>query len=533
MHIAVKAVIVIIALVAAVVIGMAAVGFCPPAGPWPLPPWCGSSGFSTGTPATVAVYVSVPPETGDGPVMFVQDGAPAVAMTKAGTGGWTTTVAAKTGESFQYRYSYAGRDSQGTYSAIITRPDARLNDGVWGWQGAPFNPGFGKGFTVGLYMTDTWGRNYNMMMFEDTRRNIDSSFSTAAKTGATSVYVTDFQRAVFDNASADWVTDMEYRLEGDIFANDMRDEAMTQEDMNRLAAAAHANGLKIVWKTSVSFVDIGKYITAGFSGTIGKETSADWERWATTPRTSAWTRDYFSKYRALLREKAAMLKVAGFDGMILTPGWHTPNFHPNEKEANELWKETLRDTKTAFGGRVGVVLDTYGFMDGNVGDEDWTQYDYYTAADDCYYFMYFIPPKFVTSQETDHATLTREFSAYLDTLEQNAGAKNIRILLIPGFFSYRGGVIANRFDIDPLDFNNPAVKEAQADWIGQADAFDALFTATRGRARIAGIIPNGYAWDDSMDPDVPPKLSIGVNYRTKPAEGVITRWAKAVSAGTQ
>ena len=532
MHIAVKIVIALIAVIVVGTIGMAAVGFCPPAGPWPQPPWCGSSGSATGIPAKVSVYVSVPPGTAGGAVMFSRDGSTSIPMTPAGSDGWTASLQAKTGENLSYRYSSGGKDSAGTYSALVSRPETRLNDGVWGWQGSPFNPAFSKDFSVGLYMSDTWGMNYNMMMFEDTRKNIDSSFLAAAKTGASQVYVTDFQRAIFKNASADWVTDMDYHYEGDIFANDMRDEVMTQEDMNRLSAAAHKNGMKIGWKTSVHFADMSKYVVSGISGNIGKDTAADWERWSMTPRTSEWTKDYFTKYRAMLLEKAAMLNTAGFDEMILTPGWNTPNFHPTEKEANILWKETIRDVKSVFKGRVGIVLDTYGFMDGNNKDEDWTQYDYYTAADNCYYFLYTIPPRYVTSQDTDRSTLTREFGAYLDTLEQKAKAKNIKIRLVPGISSYKGGIIANRFDIDPLDINNPAVKATQPEWIGQADAYDALFTAAEGRERISGIIPNGFAWDESMDPDVPAKISIGIQYRTKPAEGVITKWAQAVKAST-
>jgi len=531
MHAAVKIVVILFALVLAAIFGMAATGFCPPAGPWPQPPWCGSTGSATGVPATVAVYVSVPPDNSGNPVLFAREGYAPNPMTPAGSDGWTTTLPAKTGETLSYRYSSGGKDSTGTYSAQVGMPDSRLNDGVWGWQGMPFSPKFANGFSVGLFMSDTWGKNYNMAMFEDTRTNTASSFAAAAKTGASQVYVTDFQRAVFDNASADWVTDTGYHYEGDIFANDMRDEVMTQEDMNRLAATAHAHGMKIGWKTSVHFVDIGKYIASGISGNIAGDTAKDWDRWSKTPRTSAWTRDYFTKYRAMLLEKAAMLNAAGFDEMIITPGWNTPNFHPCEKEADDLWKSTINDVKATFRGKVGVVLDTYGFMDGKNGDEDWTQYDYYTAADTCYYFLYTIPPRYVTSQDTDQPTLTREFSAYLDTLEQNAKAKNISIRLVPGIFSYKGGVIANRFDIDPLDINNPAVRAAQPDWIGQADAYDALFTAAKGREHISGIMPNGYAWDDSMDPAVPAKISIGIQYRTKPAEGVITKWAQAVKAG--
>lgn len=531
MHVAVRGGIGLVLLLVVVITGMAVLGVCPPAGPWPQPPWCISSGGAAfGTPSTVSVYVSVPPHSA-GPVMFARDGSQPVAMTPAGTDGWAVTVMARTGDIFRYHYTSGTRESAGSYVTTIGSARARISDGVWGWTGEPFIPRFNKDFSVGLFMSDTWGKNYNFMMFEDTRQNTGSSFERAAKTGATAVYVTDFHRAIFDNASADWVTDTGYHFEGEVFENDMRDEMMTQEDLNRLAATAHENGMKIGWKTNMHFVDIGKYIAPGFSGTGSQVIASDWDRWSKTPRTAEWTRVYFSRYRALLLEKAAMLNEAGFDEMIITPGWHTPNFHPNEDMANELWTETIRDVKNVFTGRVGIVLDTYGFMDGNNVDEDWTRYDYYATADDCYYYLYFIPPKFVTSQDTDRATLVGEFNTYLDTLEANAKEKGITLRLVPGFFSYKNGVIAHRFDIDPLDILNPAVKEAEADWTGQAEAYDALFMAAEGRERISGIIPNGYAWDDSMDPDVPPKISIGIQFLAKPAEGVITRWAQAVKTG--
>lgn len=36
---------------------------------------------------------------------------------------------------------------------------------------------------------------------------------------------------------------------------------MTQEDMNRLATAAHNNGMKIGWKTSLHYADMSRYVT--------------------------------------------------------------------------------------------------------------------------------------------------------------------------------------------------------------------------------------------------------------------------------
>ena len=85
MHTAVKVISGLVILFIVAIIGMAAVGFCPPAGPWPLPPWCSAPGqppglnaipfpqqpfygeapaVQTGTPMTVAVEAAVP-ETRD------------------------------------------------------------------------------------------------------------------------------------------------------------------------------------------------------------------------------------------------------------------------------------------------------------------------------------------------------------------------------------------------------------------------------------------------------------------------------------
>jgi len=40
----VKVILVLVVLIVAAMAGMAATGFCPPAGPWPQPPWCSITG---------------------------------------------------------------------------------------------------------------------------------------------------------------------------------------------------------------------------------------------------------------------------------------------------------------------------------------------------------------------------------------------------------------------------------------------------------------------------------------------------------
>jgi hypothetical protein len=475
-------------------------------------------------------YVAVPETTPVGDVCLVIDGRDPIRMQKSGHSGWTASVQASGGETLKYSYTSPGGDSLDRYTVHVVRSGQKVNDGVRGWASAPFSPRFTPPFSIGVYMSDTWGRNYNMMMFEDTRANIDSSFDRVAKTGASEVYVHDFQRAIFDEKNADWVVSTAYHFEGDVFENDMRDEAMTREDMAFMAKAAHDRGLKIWWRTSITFANMQKYILAGAQGNIGSDVASDWERWSKTPRSEEWTRTFMQKYRAMLKEKAAMLQQAGFDGMILTPGWHTPYFHPNEKMANTFWKETIADVKSVFSGRVGIVLDTWGFVEGSNGNEDWTQYDYYKDADDCYFYFYYLPGSYAPQKGAGFDEIRSSMHRYLDAITARAATDKIRVSLVPGIFSYRDSLSIADMNVDVYDINNPKVKAAQPDWISQADAYEALFEASEGRSAIARVVPNGYWWDDAMDPAVPPKISIGITWRGKPAEGVVTSWGTAVKA---
>lgn len=104
-------------------------------------------------------------------------------------------------------------------------------------------------------MYDTWGRNYNMNMFETTWLNIDSSFDRVQKLGAQEVYVHDFDRAVY-NGEFDYKS-LDYQFVDEIFANDMRDESISESDLKKLAEAAHSRGLKLGIKRNLAFVNIG------------------------------------------------------------------------------------------------------------------------------------------------------------------------------------------------------------------------------------------------------------------------------------
>ncbi|RLJ09079.1 MAG: hypothetical protein DRP15_04245, partial [Candidatus Aenigmatarchaeota archaeon] len=398
-----------------------------------------------------------------------------------------------------------------------------IYDGVSGWNDMPFTPHFSEDFAIGVYMADTWGANYNFNWFENTRKNIESSFERLKNIGSDEVYVNDFYMTVFDNESADWTIDTDYHIEPEIFANDFRDEAMTQDDLNRLANTAHKNGMKIGWRTSFHMVNIGKYIGVK---DIAEEVEKDWERFTSVERTEEWIKDFFTKWKSLMLDRAEALNKAGFDIMIVTPGWHNPRFHPHEELANTLWKDLIIAVKKKFNGKVGVIVDRYGYLNKKTDSEDWSKYDFYKEADLVYYFVYYLPGKYKVKDNPSVAEIKQGFDRYFDDLEKLAEEDNINLSLMVGIQSFENSVNHEGF-IEFYDFTNPKVKSVKKDWQHQADVFEAILQSLEDR-NFNKVIFIGYWWDDAMDPEVKPLISLAMSFRNKPAEGVFEKWAKSI-----
>jgi len=213
--------------------------------------------------------------------------------------------------------------------------------------------------------------------------------------------------------------------------------------------------------------------------------------------------------------------------MIITPSWHNPTFIGHEELANKLWKDLIKEVKNKFRGKVGVVVDRYGFMQKEKSVEDWSKYDYYKEADLVYYFVYYLPGKYKVNDNPSIVEMKEGFDKFFDDLENIAKKDNIKLSLMVGIQSFENSVNYEGF-IEFYDFKNPKVKAVKKDWQHQADVFEAILRALEGRTAFEKIIFLGYWWDDAMDPDVNPRISISISFRNKPAEGVFEKWAASI-----
>ncbi|MFA6353410.1 MAG: hypothetical protein WCW93_00540 [Candidatus Paceibacterota bacterium] len=362
-------------------------------------------------------------------------------------------------------------------------------------------------------MSDTWGRNYNMSMVESTRQNIESSFVRVKELGASEIYVHDFDRAIFEK-NADFTT-TRYKIGDEIFLNDMRDESMTESDIKNLVLNAHQNGLELGIKRNMSFVDIGKYIIAGISGEIQSTVETDYKKFNSL-HTKEWIKDYFEKWTARIVEKASIYQKYGVDIMSITPTWMGPTFAGEELLVNELQKKLIEEVRKVFNGKVYVELSLYGFFEDKDGKEDWTKYNYYKNADIVEIRIYDL------LEHYRNGDIEKEIPKYLTDLNNIAKKKEIKLSI---FFAPSSYVNSMKYGpLEVLDYKSEKVKNAISDFNYQAKVFEIFFNALPSLNNIERINVASFAWDDALDPQIKPKLSVASTFRNKPAESVIKEW---------
>lgn len=367
--------------------------------------------------------------------------------------------------------------------------------------------------TKAVNMVDTRGRNYNMSMFEDTRNNISSSFDRVAKLGAQEVYVHDFHRAIFEKWS-DYTT-TNYTIADETFWNDMRDQSISYKELQTLANEAHQRWLKLGIKHNMAFVNIGKYILKGIKWEIQNSVVEDFEKF-NADYSEEWIKDYFAKRTERMIEKGIEYQKAGVDIMSISPTWMEPRFAWHETLANDLQTQLITELRKVFTGKIYVEVSRYGFFEDRDGREDRSKYDFYKNADIVEMRIYDVPQKF-HGMETSSA-----ITAYIKELDAVAQQKKTQLSIFFAPSSYTDSMKRELLEI--LDYRSDIVKNTPSDYDYQASVFDALFTSLTTTKNIQRINVASFAWDDAMDPEVKPKISIASTFRNKPAENVIEAW---------
>lgn len=365
-----------------------------------------------------------------------------------------------------------------------------------------------------INMYDTWGRNYNMGMFETTWSNIDPSFERVKELGAKEVYIHDFDRAIYSGKTDYKSTN--YTLVDDIFWNDMRDQAISKSDLTKLASIAHKDGMKIGIKRNLSFMDMSNILVAGFSGNISSETSKNYSDFNST-HTEEWIKDFFNKWQSRLLEKAQIYNDAGIDIMSVSPQFQKPTFAGHEELANTLWLNLIVELKKKFKGEIMADLDIYGLIDGYNGQENWKKYDYYKSADIIEVKAYAIPKKYYKKGNIGDSMM--EMLSDINTKAGNLGVK-ISFFFAPS--SYENSIVSG--PVEFLDIKNSSIQKLKKDYEEQAQDYEYLFKYISNKNNITRINVGNFAWDDAIDPKVKPLISISASFRNKPAEEVIKIW---------
>ncbi len=365
-------------------------------------------------------------------------------------------------------------------------------------------------------MMDTWGRNYNFNMIEATWNNIESSFDRVSKIGAEEVYVHDFHMAEYGEDSS--FTSLDYELVDEIFLNDLRDESISEEHVEELARAAHDKGMKLGIKHNIAFVDIGKYM--GLTDIAGS-VEEDYESF-NSGHTAEWVNDFFDKWTNRLIAKGKMYEAAGVDIMGITPTWMGPTYEGQEELANTRWIELIGELRKVFTGDLHVIVDRFGFKDGNSGDENWLAYNYYQLADIVELDFYNFDPSYAVPEDATVEEMKIGWQKYLNDITRRSQAEGFKLSLMTSIFSTYDGI--NGGIVEYYDILGSALDGVEKDWDHQADAHQAMFEALENNNSIARVMIGGYWWDDAMDPKVKPGISFSPSPRNKPAEAVIEKW---------
>jgi len=370
-------------------------------------------------------------------------------------------------------------------------------------------------------MSDTWGRNYNMGMVETTQANIKSSFDRVRDMGTKEVFVHDFSRAVY-KGDTDFKS-LNYKIVNETFWNDFRDESMSKRDLSILAKEAHARGLLLGIKHNMSFVDIGKYIKEGISGSgdIDKSVAKDRDAFNES-HTKEWIEDYFSKWQSRMIERATMYQKAGVDIMSVSPSFMAPSFAHNEELANTLYKNLIGEVRKVFKGKIYAEVDLYGLLDGNNRDEDWNKYDYYKDADIKEVRVYNLPTKYQTKDASNRESVKIAIEKLVKDLDAKAGEKGIKLSVFFAPSSYENAI--NLGPVEVLDKNNQMIKNLKVDFDGQMNSFEYMLESLKNTKNIERINVGNFAWDDALDGDVGPRISINATFRNKPSEELIKTW---------
>lgn len=476
-----------------------------------------------GKPAEISFWVSVPFNTpASDTVLLAIDGKEAVPMTRINAVSFQKKVSAVTGETLAYHYERNGGKSSSDEKKFQVKSYKKdVYDCVSQWSDLPASAHLADDLSLLVVAEDTWTINYNMNLFEDTRRNLDSTFARIAGLGGKEVMVFSFIDFIGDNKESITLQETPSPFK------QWRDAAITASEMKKIAKTAKKYGLKPVIAYNVG-ADYTKYTDvsllgrfaggaagSGYGGNAAEQRAGD-DFGRDEPKTKEWLDSEFSQLQTILVRWATEAEAAGIYAMDITPEYRMPTAEPYYDYADAKFSEIIKAMRGVYSGKIYVTnFNKYGGLRLNPRPK------YVDDADALILHL----PLLNVRKGAGIPEMRAAWTEILNDVETNFADYKKPIYLAENVGSYVG---ANngRAGMEWGDFGEVVQAGYARDWQGQADATEALLQAFAGRTRFAGIGPGAkFAWDDLMAPDyASPRNDLTSNIRNKPAEAVWKKW---------
>jgi len=475
-----------------------------------------------GQSAKVTFRVTIPNNAPANRLLLGIEGKEPVEMDKINNLSFQKIVSAVTGETLRYRYLRdTDKSSSDQKELKLKALDKKVYDYVDSWSDLPGDVTLGNNISPLIVMEDTWTINYNMNLFEDTRRNLDSAFKRVSDIGGKQVMVFSFIDFIGDNKESITLqeTPSPYKQ--------WRDAAITPSEMKNIARVADKYGLKPIIAYNVG-ADYTKYtdvsligrFTGGAAGSGSGGNAAEQQAGddfgRDEPKTKEWLDSEFSQLQTILVRWAAEAEKAGIYAIDITPEYRMPTAEPFYDYADAKFSEIIKAMRTVYNGKIYATnFNKYGGLRLNPRPK------YINDADALILHL----PLLNVRAGAGIAEMRAAWSEILNKAETDFADYKKPIYLVENVGSY-SGANSGKGGMEWGDFAEVAGAGYKRDWQGQADAIEALMQAFAGRTRFAGIGPGAkFAWDDLLAPDyASPRNDLTSNIRNKPAEAVWKKW---------
>ncbi len=475
-----------------------------------------------GQPAEVNFWVTIPYDAPAGRLLISIDGNDPMEMEKINNLSFRKSVSVVTGDVLTYRYLRNSDKSSSDEKNLPVRSYKKdVYDYVSKWSDSPAFGQIGSYISPLITMEDTWTINYNMNLFEDTRRNLDSAFARVASIGGKEAMVFSFIDFIGDNKES-----IKLEETASPYKN-WRDAAITPSEMKDIARTAKKYNLKPIIAYNVG-ADYTKYIdvsligrftggaAGGGAGGNAAEQRAGDDFGRDDPKTKAWLDSEFAQLQDILVSWAISAEKAGIYAINITPEYRMPTPRPFYDYADAKFSGIIKAMRGVYSGKIYASnFNSYGGLRLSPRPK------YIDDADALILHL----PLLNLREGASISEMRAAWSEILDRAEADFADYKKPIYLVENVGSYNGAN-SGRGGMEWGDFIEVVNAGYSRDWQGQADAIEALFQAFAGRTRFAGIGPGSkFAWDDLMAPDyASPRNDLTSNIRSKPAEAVWKKW---------